>query len=184
MSGGDASGRKHGDFYKVYIHSPRPEEQLLSCLCPTITPLRGCSPLPLVSSFCVLPSPRLASSCAPWPWQVLGVPRGAGDAQIKNAYRKLAIQHHPDKTSGVCLVLSATVKKGTHAAQALQARCDHARLYIPSSVCACLQGIQRWRKSSRRSLQLTPSCQVRHSLQRAMIHNERATFAHRVHNDW
>jgi hypothetical protein len=32
--------------------------------------------------------------------QVLGVPRGAGDAQIKIAYRKLAIQYHPDKTSG------------------------------------------------------------------------------------
>ena len=32
--------------------------------------------------------------------QVLGVPRGAGEAQIKGAYRKLAIQYHPDKTSG------------------------------------------------------------------------------------
>ena len=32
--------------------------------------------------------------------QVLGVPKGAGDAQIKSAYRKLAIQYHPDKTAG------------------------------------------------------------------------------------
>ncbi|KAJ1493656.1 DnaJ domain-containing protein [Baffinella frigidus] len=35
-----------------------------------------------------------------WSRQVLGVPKGAGDAQIKSAYRKLAIQYHPDKTAG------------------------------------------------------------------------------------
>eukprot|EP00961_Rhodomonas_salina_P278380 3761449-Rhodomonas_salina.3 len=33
-------------------------------------------------------------------YKVLGVPRGAGEAQIKSAYRKLAIQYHPDKTAG------------------------------------------------------------------------------------
>ena len=30
------------------------------------------------------------------PYEVLGVPRGAGAAAIKNAYRKLAKKHHPD----------------------------------------------------------------------------------------
>jgi len=53
------------------------------------------------SSFSLLPGRE---------WQVLGVPRGAGEAQIKNAYRKLAIQYHPDKTSGVCVVLSAMLQ--------------------------------------------------------------------------
>src|SRR6266851_3718262 len=30
------------------------------------------------------------------PYEVLGVPRGAGAAAIKSAYRKLAKKHHPD----------------------------------------------------------------------------------------
>ena len=33
-------------------------------------------------------------------YAALGIPRGAGDGQIKNAYRKLAIKYHPDKTAG------------------------------------------------------------------------------------
>jgi molecular chaperone DnaJ len=33
-------------------------------------------------------------------YEVLGVPKNAGDQQIKSAYRKLALQHHPDRNQG------------------------------------------------------------------------------------
>jgi curved DNA-binding protein CbpA len=34
------------------------------------------------------------------PYSVLGVPRGATDQQLRDAYRRLAKQHHPDLHPG------------------------------------------------------------------------------------
>src|ERR1700761_7515602 len=33
-------------------------------------------------------------------YEVLGVERGCSEAQLKSAYRKLAMEHHPDRNGG------------------------------------------------------------------------------------
>ena len=79
--------------------------------------------------------------------QVLGVPKGAGEAQIKNAYRKLAIQYHPDKTAGA---RGCGMQNCPCLPQARQ---------CPLFTTIC-QVTRRWKKSSRKSLQPTLCFQV------------------------
>ena len=45
------------------------------------------------------------------PYFVLGVSRGASDAEIKKAFRKLARQYHPDRNEGSANA-EATIQRG------------------------------------------------------------------------
>jgi molecular chaperone DnaJ len=56
-------------------------------------------------------------------YDVLGVPRDAGDADIKKAYRSLAIRYHPDKNPGD----KAAEEKFKEAAEAYSVLSDPAR---------------------------------------------------------
>eukprot|EP00884_Botryococcus_braunii_P009648 jgi/Botrbrau1/18685/Bobra.0386s0013.1 len=44
-------------------------------------------------------------------WEILQVPKGASEAQIKRAYRKLALQYHPDKVTGTDAEKEAAAKR-------------------------------------------------------------------------
>jgi len=44
-------------------------------------------------------------------YDVLSVPRGASDGQIKRAYRKLALKYHPDKVTGTEQQKASAAKK-------------------------------------------------------------------------
>src|SRR5665647_1548353 len=51
-------------------------------------------------------------------YEVLGLARGASKEDIKKAYRKLAMQHHPDKNDGN-KESEAKFKEASHAADVL-----------------------------------------------------------------
>jgi len=60
-------------------------------------------------------------------YEVLGVERGASDEELKKAYRKLALKHHPDRNQGD-EAAGAKFKEATEAYQALSDP-EQRRLY-------------------------------------------------------
>ena len=59
-------------------------------------------------------------------YEVLGIPRGAGEDEIKKAYRKLALQHHPDRNPGDKSA-EARFKEATEAYEVLRDQEKRAR---------------------------------------------------------
>ena len=55
-------------------------------------------------------------------YEVLGVPRGATDTQIKAAYKKLAIKYHPDKNPGDTAAAEQNFKKVSEAYEVLSSK--------------------------------------------------------------
>lgn len=56
--------------------------------------------------------PPVAARAARNPYDVLGVPHGAGPADVKKAYRRLALKLHPDVNKAVSSELCVCVCEG------------------------------------------------------------------------
>jgi DnaJ like chaperone protein len=73
------------------------------------------------------PPPRGSTAAAPDPYAVLGVPREAGEREIKRAYRKLMSEHHPDKLGDVPAALRQHAEERAREINAAYERVKAAR---------------------------------------------------------
>lgn len=63
-------------------------------------------------------------------YDLLSVPRGASDSQIKRSYRKLALQYHPDKAQGSTAEKEKAAKKFAEISNAYEALVDPEKRQI------------------------------------------------------
>ena len=85
--------------------------------------------------FPAIPDPGAGADAGPWPlgslraYEVLGVPRTAGDAEVKRAYRRQMSQNHPDKlvARGLPGSLLEVAKQKTQSIQAAWERIRESR---------------------------------------------------------